>query len=111
VHATFDAAGWDWGSAGRRTTDDAEPPVVTASGFSPLVREEELVDGTIELELAVSADRAFHGVVWRLRDHESYESFFVGPHQVGNPDSIQYTPGLERASPAPRSTHRWRARS
>jgi hypothetical protein len=51
----------------------------------------EPVDGTIELELAVGAERAFPGVVWRARDENS-ESFFVRPHQVGNPDSIQYTP-------------------
>jgi hypothetical protein len=52
----------------------------------------ELTDGVIELDLAVTAARAFHGVVWRLQDDENYESFFVRPHQVGNPDSIQYTP-------------------
>jgi len=27
-----------------------------------------------------------------LADDENYESFFVRPHQVGNPDAIQYTP-------------------
>ena len=30
--------------------------------------------------------------MWRALDGENYESFFVRPHQVGNPDSIQYTP-------------------
>jgi hypothetical protein len=52
----------------------------------------EPVGGTIELELAVGPERAFPGVVWRVRDEENFESFFVRPHQVGNPDSIQYTP-------------------
>lgn len=27
-----------------------------------------------------------------MRDEENFESFFVRPHQVGNPDAIQYTP-------------------
>ena len=39
-----------------------------------------------------SPERSFHGVFWRGQDGENYESFFVRPHQVGNPDSIQYTP-------------------
>ncbi len=36
--------------------------------------------------------RSFHGVIWRVQDADGYESFFVRPHQVGNPDAIQYTP-------------------
>jgi hypothetical protein len=56
------------------------------------VADLEAVDGTIELELAVGPERAFPGVVWRLQDDESFESFFVRPHQVGNDDAIQYTP-------------------
>lgn len=31
-------------------------------------------------------------MVWRLQDDENFESFFVRPHQTGNPDAIQYTP-------------------
>ena len=56
------------------------------------VTDLEPVDGTIEIEFAVGPERAFPGVGWRLRDDENYESFFVRPHQVGNPDAIQYTP-------------------
>jgi len=51
-----------------------------------------LTDGWVEAELAVGPERSFHGVVWRVLDDENYESFFVRPHQVGNPDAIQYTP-------------------
>jgi hypothetical protein len=92
VLVPFDAAGWDWGSAGRHAATAGGRPCVAASGSSPVVTDVVLVDGTIELELVVSAERAFHGVVWRFQDSEHYESFFVRPHQVGNPDSIQYTP-------------------
>jgi hypothetical protein len=45
----------------------------------------ELTDGVIEIDMAVTGERAFHGVVWRVRDREHYESFYVRPHQVGNP--------------------------
>jgi hypothetical protein len=46
----------------------------------------------VEIDVAVERQRAFHGIVWRAQDHENYESFFVRPHQVGNPDAVQYTP-------------------
>jgi hypothetical protein len=52
----------------------------------------ELTDGVIEVDLAVGPERAFPGVFWRRRDDENFESFFVRPHQAGNPDAIQYTP-------------------
>jgi hypothetical protein len=52
----------------------------------------DLVDGTIEVDLAVGAERAFPGVFWRGRDAGNFESFFVRPHQVGNDDAVQYTP-------------------
>jgi len=52
----------------------------------------DLVDGFVELDLAVRPERAFPGVAWRVQEDETYESFFVRPHQRGNPDAIQYTP-------------------
>jgi hypothetical protein len=91
----FDSERWTWPVAhtvthhlGRECVAAAEP----TERFLLTLDDVELTDGVIELELAVSAARAFHGVVWRVQDEENYESFFVRPHQVGNPDSIQYTP-------------------
>ena len=51
----------------------------------------ELVDGVVEVDLWLPRERCFHGVVWRAAGPD-FESFFVRPHQVGNPDAIQYTP-------------------
>jgi hypothetical protein len=59
---------------------------------SATVTDAELVDGVVEADIAIGPERGFHGVVWRQQDDESFESFFVRPHQVGNPDAIQYTP-------------------
>jgi hypothetical protein len=58
----------------------------------PTVAGPALADGVIEADLAVTAERSFHGLAWRARDGENFEEFFVRPHQVGNPDAIQYTP-------------------
>jgi len=61
------------------------------------VADLEPVEGTIELELAVGPERSFPGVSWR-RQGPGFESFFVRPHQVGNPDAIQYTPAFNGIS-------------
>jgi hypothetical protein len=88
----LDSDRWDWRTARPvpaahlgRECFRVECPLATVNDLEP-------TDGTIELELAVGPERGFPGVVWRLRDDENYESFFVRPHQVGNPDAIQYTP-------------------
>ena len=91
----LDAAAWGWADGdvqdaeyrGRRCIEFAETVdlIVALDGV-------EITDGVIEIDMAVTGDRAFHGVVWRVHDRENYESFYVRPHQVGNPDSMQYTP-------------------
>ena len=40
----------------------------------------------------MARDRGFLGGVWRVRDEENFEWFYVRPHQSGNPDATQYTP-------------------
>src|SRR5213593_496711 len=62
----FDSDRWTWA---------ADRTLGTVAGV-------KLLDGVIELELAVERERAFHGVVWRVQDEENFESSFVRPHQV-----------------------------
>jgi len=63
-----------------------------AADLVALVDGVQLTDGIIEVEVAVTGERSFHGVVWRARDRSNYESFYVRPHQARNPDSVQYNP-------------------
>ncbi len=60
--------------------------------LTPTLPDVVLADGVVEVDLAVTRERAFHGVAWRVQGSEDFESFFVRPHQVGNPDAVQYTP-------------------
>ena len=85
---------WDWGGAGPAPAEHlGRACIAFGDGFGvAMARDIDLGDGVIELELAVGRERSFHGVVWHLLDAENYESFFVRPHQVGNPDAVQYTP-------------------
>ena len=88
----FDSDRWSWQEAEPEAAELGGRPCVRVESTSAVLSDVELVDGTIELELAVTPERGFYGVVWRLRDDQNFESFFVRPHQVGNDDSIQYTP-------------------
>jgi hypothetical protein len=86
---------WDWGDARHEREQFAgrecahltgEPALVCANGV-------ELLDGVLELDLAVTADRNFQGLSWRIQESdENCEAFWVRPHQMGNPDAIQYSP-------------------
>jgi hypothetical protein len=91
VRLSFHSDGWDWGEAEREHSIFRRRMCTVARGTAAAIADVELMDGWIELELAVGPERAFHGVVWRAAEG-SYESFFVRPHQVGNPDAVQYTP-------------------
>ena len=94
IDVPLDAPEWGWapGEAtmtehlGRRCLAFGEVNVTrTVAGV-------EFTDGAVELDLAVTRERGFPGVVWRLVDEDNTESFYLRPHQVGNPDSIQYSP-------------------
>jgi hypothetical protein len=91
----LDDPAWGWAPDSVRATEFAGRACV-AFGESvdviSTVGDVAVTDGVIEIDMALSGERAFHGVVWRVRDRENYESFYVRPHQVGNPDSVQYNP-------------------
>jgi hypothetical protein len=91
----LDAPAWGWKAGDIRNVEYAGRRCIAFSESVDLiatVADAALTDGAIEIDMAVTGERAFHGVVWRLLDDETYESFYVRPHQVRNPDSVQYNP-------------------
>jgi hypothetical protein len=98
MRLSFNSDGWDWGAADREWSILRGTMSTVARGFAAALADVELADGWIQLELAVGSERSFHGVVWRAADADNYESFFVRPHQVGNPDAVQYTPVMNGIS-------------
>ena len=87
MRLSFHSDGWDWGEGEREWSIFRRRMSTVARGFAAALADVELEDGWVELELAVGAERSFHGIVWRAADDRNYESFFVRPHQVGNPDA------------------------
>lgn len=52
----------------------------------------DLRDGSIEADLSFPQQRSFPGFAVRMKDIDNFESFYLRPHQSGNPDATQYTP-------------------
>jgi len=57
-----------------------------------ILKNVELRDGTIEADISFPQQRNFPGFAVRMQDFKNAESFYVRPHQSGNPDATQYTP-------------------
>ena len=84
---------WDWGPEAptrpeRRGRSCVRLAKETAA-FPATLPEVQLADGVLEADVLVGRERGFPGVVWRVQDEDNFESFYVRPHQVGNPDAIQ----------------------
>lgn len=56
------------------------------------VAEARLENGILEFDMAFPRMRGFMGGIWRVKDTDNFEWFYVRPHQSGNPDATQYTP-------------------
>ncbi len=56
------------------------------------LKDSTFLNGTIEFDMALTQDRYFPGFGFRVQDKDNYENIYLRPHQMGNPDAIQYTP-------------------
>lgn len=62
------------------------------AGFAYL-KDVELDDGVIEVDVAVTGSRSYPGIVFRMQSQDNYERFYIRPHRAGlYPDALQYVP-------------------
>jgi hypothetical protein len=81
----FDSDRWRWSGARPTPAQHLGCACVPLGTTTGTLADVDLVDGTVELDLVVGPERGFHGVTWRGRDDENYESFFVRPHRRSAP--------------------------
>lgn len=60
--------------------------------------EVKLLDGTIELDLALSGQRSFVSLEFRMQSEDEYEEVYFRPHKSALPDALQYSPVYKRES-------------
>lgn len=64
------------------------------SGYAYL-KDLELENGIIEVDIAVDGTRSYPGIVFRMQSEEDYERFYIRPHRSSlYPDVLQYTPAF-----------------
>jgi hypothetical protein len=63
-------------------------------GGGAVVKDLELRDGVIDVDIATPASRGFFGIQFRITDDGSAEWVYLRQHKSGLPDALQYTPVL-----------------
>ncbi|MBL7112660.1 MAG: SMP-30/gluconolactonase/LRE family protein [Bacteroidales bacterium] len=62
---------------------------------SALLSDVEFTNGIIEVDLIVTGERSYPGLIFRMGSYENYERVYVRPHRAGlYPDAIQYSPSI-----------------
>ncbi len=89
-----DSARWDLqGQA--RVADYEGRKSLLLDGGAAVVKDFEIRDGVIDLDVATPARRGFFGIQFRLaHDGADGEWVYLRPHKSGLPDALQYTPVL-----------------
>lgn len=65
------------------------------NGGAAVLKDFEMRDGVLDVDVATSAKRGFFGFDVRIdKDGMNYEEIYLRPHKSGLPDAIQYTPVL-----------------
>jgi hypothetical protein len=64
-------------------------------GGAALVKDFEMRDGVVDVDVMTPANRGFLGIQFRITDDgSSAEEVYLRPHKSGLPDAMQYTPIL-----------------
>jgi hypothetical protein len=64
-------------------------------GGAATVKDFEMRDGVVDVDVAASSARGFAGFQFRIAaDGQNAEEIYLRPHESGYPDAIQYTPIL-----------------
>src|SRR5438445_4060799 len=64
-------------------------------GGAAILKDFEMRDGVIDVDVATPASRGFFGFDFRIdADGKNYEEIYLRQHKSGLPDAMQYTPVL-----------------
>lgn len=90
----FDSNRWETEGATIMTMQYEGHDALLLKGARAVIKDDSLLNGIIEFDVAFSTQRGFSGVFWRMHGDSDREEFYFRPHQSGNPDANQYNPVL-----------------
>jgi glyoxylase-like metal-dependent hydrolase (beta-lactamase superfamily II) len=88
----FDDERWTIEAAEHELVDYMGEKALRIKGGAAILPELDVANAIVEFDIAVSEERGFAGLVFRMQDDANFEHFYIRPHQSGNPDANQYTP-------------------
>ena len=88
----FSAPGWEFSAKEHKIADYFGKEGIFLKDGAALIKDSAFLNGIIEFDIAVTGERGFMGVLWRIQDDKNAEEFYIRPHQSGKPDANQYTP-------------------
>jgi len=88
----FDDERWQIEAAEYEIVDHLGQQALKIRGGAAMLPDMDITNGLVEYDIAVSQERGFAGLIFRLQDDANFEHFYIRPHQSGNPDANQYTP-------------------
>ncbi len=83
---------WKIDAADHELVDYLGKQALKIRGGAAMLADINVRNGLVEFDIAVSQERGFAGLIFRLQDDANFEHFYIRPHQSGNPDANQYTP-------------------
>ncbi len=85
-----------WDLQGRATVAEfLGRPCLALNGGAAILKDFEMRDGVLDVDVATSAVRGFFGFDFRIAaDGANYEEIYLRTHKSGAPDALQYTPVL-----------------
>lgn len=92
VDVPFDDERWSIEAVEHELAEYMGKPALKIRGGAAMLPDLELRNAMIEFDIAVSGERGFAGLIFRLQEGGNYENFYIRPHQSGNPDANQYQP-------------------
>jgi hypothetical protein len=93
VSAQFDKSRWEFqAESATVVTQAGRQSLRLLNGIAWL--SERISDGTIELDMLLTGDMGFSGILFRMQDPRNYEHVYLRSHLSGMPDATQYEPVL-----------------
>ena len=89
-----DSARWDFEGQARASEYQGRK-CLFLDGGAAVLKDLEMRDGVIDVDVATPASRGFFGVQFRIaNDGATADWVYLRPHKSGQPDAMQYTPVL-----------------
>lgn len=88
----FDSPRWQIQAQNHQQMEYLGRQALLLEGGMAWIDDLDIENGEIAFDIAFGPERGFSGGIWRMRDLDHFEEFYLRPHQSGNPDANQYTP-------------------